>query len=107
MKHECLYKAIKWLEKVKRAWILFIRRYTIEEHRMNRGYWMPGCTLTICYLCLISFFVSLLLLLVFKKDSDDAKRYGILAVLVFVAFVFVGLLLIVMILKKLERKNNT
>ena len=33
MKHDGLSNTIKWLEKLKRNWIRFIRCYTIEEHR--------------------------------------------------------------------------
>lgn len=44
MKHDGLSNAIKWLEKLKRNWICFIRCYTIEEHRTyhDRGYSTGG-----------------------------------------------------------------
>ena len=111
MKYDGLRKAIKWLERLKRDWIRFIKYYTIEKHRMYRG-WTIGCTFAVVYLCLISFVISLLILLIFKTDSDYAKGYGILAVLIIIAFVFVGLLIVViieailkLILKLLERKK--
>ena len=111
MKYDGLRKAIKWLEKLKHNWIQFIKCYTIEKHRMYRG-WTIGCTFAVVYLCLISFVISLLFLLIFKTDSDYAKGYGILAVLIIIALVFVGLLIVViieailkLILKIIEKKN--
>lgn len=99
MKHDGLSNTIKWLEKLKRNWIRFLRCYTIEEHRTyhDRGYSTRGCVITIVCLCWVYFFVWLLFSLVFKKDSDYSKGYGLLVVLGIIVLVFVGLLLVVII----------